>query len=211
LDEDAAHFLIRQVRAHPRQVTIFAAGPLTNIALAVAIDPQFAGLTQGIALMGGSLNPQTEDPEFATAPRHEFNFWFDPEAARIVLRAPWPRMSVTTVDVSIKARFTAEMAAAIQKSPAPAARYVAQFPDANAYMWDELAACAWLDPDIITKERSLYMDVDLSHGSSYGDTLTWGDDRKPATGVRQVRAQVDLDLARFTSMFVRLMSAPGRK
>ncbi len=37
--EDAAHFLIRQVRAHPHQVTIYAAGPLTNIALAVALDP----------------------------------------------------------------------------------------------------------------------------------------------------------------------------
>src|SRR5580698_9307426 len=64
LDEDAAHFLIRQVRAHPHQVTIYAAGPLTNIALAVSIDPDFASLTKGILIMGGSLNPQTEDPEF---------------------------------------------------------------------------------------------------------------------------------------------------
>ena len=96
LDEDAAHFLIRQVRAHPHQVTIYAAGPLTNIALAVSIDPEFAALTKGIVLMGGSLNPQTADPEFATDPRHEFNFWFDPEAAHIVLRADWPRIDATT-------------------------------------------------------------------------------------------------------------------
>jgi purine nucleosidase len=102
LAEDAPHFLIRQVRAHPGQVTIYAAGPLTNIALAVAIDPQFAELTRGIVIMGSSMNPQTDDPEFATSPRHEFNFWFDPEAARIVLRAHWPRIDVTTVDVSIK-------------------------------------------------------------------------------------------------------------
>ena len=87
IDEDAAHFLIRQVRAHPHQVTIYAAGPLTNIALAISIDPEFAELTKGIVMMGGSLNPQTDDPEFATSPRHEFNFWFDPEAAHIVLRA----------------------------------------------------------------------------------------------------------------------------
>ncbi len=107
IDEDAAHFLIRQVRAHPHQVTIYAAGPLTNIALAIAIDPEFASLAKGIVLMGGSLNPQTNDPEFATDPRHEFNFWFDPEAAHIVLRAAWPRIDVTTVDVSIKAPFSA--------------------------------------------------------------------------------------------------------
>ena len=119
IDEDAAHFLIRQVRAHPHEVTIYAAGPLTNIALAIAIDPEFASLTKGIALMGGSLNPQTEDPEFATDPRHEFNFWFDPEAAHIVLRADWPRIDVTTVDVSIKAPFSQEMLAAIAKSDKP--------------------------------------------------------------------------------------------
>jgi inosine-uridine nucleoside N-ribohydrolase len=86
--EDAAHFLIRQVHAHPHQVTLYAAGPLTNIALALRIDPEFASLTQGIAIMGGSLNPQTNDPEWAESPRHEFNFWFDPEAAHIVLTTP---------------------------------------------------------------------------------------------------------------------------
>ena len=104
--EDAAHFLIRQVRAHPHQVTIYAAGPLTDIALAVALDPQFAELSQGLVVMGGSLDPHTDDPEFSTSPRHEFNFWFDPEAARMTLRAHWPRIDVTTVDVSIKAMFT---------------------------------------------------------------------------------------------------------
>src|SRR5664279_2055292 len=90
IDEDAAHFLVRQVRAHPHEVTIYAAGPLTNIALAIAIDPEFASLTQGIVLMGGSLTPKSEDPEFAGDPRHEFNLWFDPEAAHIVLHADWP-------------------------------------------------------------------------------------------------------------------------
>ncbi len=104
--EDAAHFLVRQVRAHPGQITIFAAGPLTNIALAIAIDPKFAEQTRGIVMVGGSLSPLSDDLELVTNPRHEFNFWFDPEAARIVLRAHWPRIDVTTVDVSIKAMFT---------------------------------------------------------------------------------------------------------
>ncbi len=73
-------------------------------------------------------------------------------------------------------------------------------------MWDELEACAWLDPSIITKEETLYMDVDLSHGPSYGDTLTWPEKLKPATGVRLVLAQMDLDLPRFQQMFVNLMT-----
>ncbi len=206
IDEDAVHFLIRQVHAHPHQVTIYAAGPFTNIALAISIDPEFAALTRGIVLMGGSLNPQTDDPEFATDPRHEFNFWFDPEAAHIVLRADWPRVDVTTVDVSIKTPFTRKMLDEISKSQSPTARYIAAWSQDRYYMWDELTACAWLDPTLITKEQQLYMDVDLSHGPNYGDTLTWTEKLKPATSVRLVHAQLDLDLPRFQKMFVGLMT-----
>ena len=206
--EDAAHFLIRQVHAHPHQVTVYAAGPLTDIALAVALDPDFAALSEGLVVMGGSLNPHSEDQEFSTSPRHEFNFWFDPEAARMTLRAHWPRIDVTTVDVSIKAMFTEEMLAAIAKSPNPAAQYIAKYSQERYYLWDEMAACAWLDPGIITQRYDLYMDVDVSHGPAYGETLTWSEELKPAVDLRLVHAQVDLDVPRFTRMFVELMSAP---
>jgi inosine-uridine nucleoside N-ribohydrolase len=206
--EDAAHFMIREVHAHPHEVTIYAAGPLTDIALAVALDPGFAAQTRGLVVMGSSLNPQTDDPEFSSSPRHEFNFWFDPEAARIALRARWPRIDVTTVDVSIKALFTEAMLAEIAKSPNPAARYIAKYSEERYYLWDELAACAWLDPTIITKERLVYMDVDVSHGPAYGETLTWSAELKPAVDLNLVHAQLDVDLPRFTRQFVDLMSAP---
>jgi inosine-uridine nucleoside N-ribohydrolase len=209
IDEDAAHFLVRQVRAHPHEVTIYAAGPLTNIALAISIDPEFASLTKGIVLMGGSLNPQTDDPEFATSPTHEFNLWFDPEAAHIVLRADWPRVDVTTADVSLKAPFTQAVLDAVAKSQSPAARYIAAWSKSGSYMWDELAACSLIDPSVITKEKQLYMDVDLSHGPSYGETLTWSEPLKPATATRIVHAQMDLDLEKFHKMFVELMSQPS--
>jgi purine nucleosidase len=208
-DEDAAHFLIRQVHAHPHQVTIYAGGPLTNIALALAIDPHFAESTRGIVIMGGSLNPQTDDPEFSTSPRHEFNFWFDPEAAHLTLRAHWPRIDLTTVDVSIKAMFTQQMLDTIAKSPNPAAQYIAKYSQDRYYLWDELTACAWLDPSIITNQRQLFMDIDINHGPSYGNTLTWNEKLKPTADVQLVHAQTDLDLPRFTKMFVDLMSAPS--
>ena len=208
IEEDAIHFLIRQVHAHPHQVTIYAAGPLTNIALAISIDPEFAALTQGIVIMGGSLNPQTTDPEFSETPRHEFNFWFDPEAAHITLHAPWPRIDLTTVDISLKATFTAEMLAAIAKSPNPAAQYLAKFSEERYYMWDEIAAASWLDPTIITRERFVYMDVDITHGPNYGNTLTWTDQFHPQTGLQKVHAQLDLDLPKFQKMFIALMTAP---
>jgi len=207
LAEDAAHFLIRQVHAHPHEVTIFAFGPLTNIALAISIDPKFAELTKGIVIMGSSMSPQTDDPEFATSPRHEFNFWFDPEAAHIVLRAHWPRIDVTTADISIKAMFTKEMYDAISLSSSPAAKYIAAYAKERYYLWDELAACAWLDSSILAKVIDVYMDVDLSHGPSYGHTLTWSKKFKPAIDVPLVHAQLDLDLPKFRKMFVDLMSA----
>jgi purine nucleosidase len=206
--EDAAHFLIRQVHAHPHQVTIYAAGPLTNIALAISIDPQFAELTQGIVIMGGSLSPQSTDPEFANNPRHEFNFWFDPEAAHITLRAHWPRIELTTVDISIKTQFTKTMLDEIAQSPNPAAKYLAAYTGEFYYLWDELAAAAWLDPAIITREQTLYLDVDLTPGPFYGDTLSWTAANKPALDLQLVHVQTDLDLPRFNKLFIGLMKAP---
>jgi inosine-uridine nucleoside N-ribohydrolase len=100
------------------------------------------------------------------------------------------------------------MLAAIAKSHQPAAQYIAKYSEERYYLWDEIAACAWLDPGIITKERVLYMDVDVSHGPAYGETLTWSPALKPATDLQLVHAQVDLDLPRFTKQFVELMSAP---
>jgi purine nucleosidase len=210
-DEDAAHFLVRQVRAHPHQVTIYAAGPLTNLALAQSIDPHFAELTAGIAIMGGSLNPATDDPEFAAHPRHEFNFWFDPEAAHIVLRAPFPRVDITTVDVSVKTRFTKAMVDEIATSQNPAAQYIAKYSDSLYYLWDELEAAALLDPSIITKERVLYLDVDLNRGATYGDTLSWSETDKPQISLPPVHVQLDLDVARFYRMFIELMKSPPVK
>ena len=210
LEEDAAHFLLRQVHTHPHEITIYAAGPLTNIALALALDPHFAELTQGIVIMGGSLNPQTADPEYADHPRHEFNFWFDPEAAHTTLRAAWPRIDLTPVDISLKTHFTPELLAKIATAQQPAAQYLAKYTGTEFYyMWDELAACAWLDPSIITREETLFVDVDLARGPNYGDTLTWDSDHKPArSDLRPVHVQQDLDPGRFYRIFANLMQAP---
>jgi inosine-uridine nucleoside N-ribohydrolase len=186
-------------------VTIYAAGPLTNIALAQRIEPAFAELAKELVFMGGSINPMTEDPEFNTSPRHEFNFWFDPEAAHIVLRAPWARITCTTVDVSLKTFFTKPMLDEIAQSLSPAAQYIARNSQERYYMWDEIAAVAWLDPGIITKERIVFMDVNLERGAAYGDTLIWTDKVKPEVELREVHTQLDLDLPRFNRIFVDLM------
>jgi inosine-uridine nucleoside N-ribohydrolase len=209
LNEDAAHFLVRMVRKYPHEVTIYEGGPMTNLALALSLDPQFAELSKGLVFMGGSLNPQTDNPEFADNPRHEFNLWFDPEAAHIVLRAHWASIVCTTVDVSVKTQLTQPMLDEIGKTQTPVAQYVARYSHpGRSYLWDELAAAAWLDPTLITGEKRVYMDVNLDRGAGYGDTLTWSDRGKPALDVQLVHAQMDVDMPKFAEMLIRLMSGP---
>jgi inosine-uridine nucleoside N-ribohydrolase len=210
-EEDAAHFLVRMVHKYPHQVTIYEGGPMTNLALAFTIDPEFAGLAKELVFMGASLNPQTSDPEFMNAPRHEFNLWFDPEAAHIVLQAPWKKITCTPVDISLKTRMTSELVNRVKAGTGPAARYIGTytrlFGEYN-YLWDELAAAAWLDPTVITKTETRYMDVDLDQGAGYGNVLTWTDHDKPKLAVRPVEVQVDLDTEKFYRLFVDSLTAP---
>jgi inosine-uridine nucleoside N-ribohydrolase len=161
--------------------------------------------------MGASINPRTDDPEFANTPTHEFNLWFDPEAAHIVLRAPWKKIVCTTVDISVKTRLTPDLINRIKAADTPAARYLGAYSRLRGnynYLWDELAAAAWLDPSVITKKETLFMDVDLDHGAGYGNTLSWTERDKPKITVQPVEVQDDLDLEKFYKMFVELLSAP---
>jgi inosine-uridine nucleoside N-ribohydrolase len=210
-DEDAAHFLVRMTRKYPNEITIYAGGPMTNIALALSIDPEFSSYVKELVFMGASLNPQTSDPEFVNGPRHEFNVWFDPEAAQIMLRAPWKKIVCTPVDISVKTRLTRDLIERVKKSNSPAAQYVAKYSRLEGeynYLWDELAAAAWLAPGLITKKETRYMGVDLDRGAGYGNTLTWTDRDKPRLEVRPVEIQLDLDAEKFYKMFVDLLSAP---
>ena len=75
------------------------------------------------------------------------------------------------------------------------------------YMWDELAAAAWMDPTIITKRETRFMSVDVNRGSGYGNTLTWSEKDKPKVTVQPVEIQMDLDTEKFYRMFVSLLSA----
>jgi purine nucleosidase len=203
--EDAAHFLVRMAQQYPHDVTIYAAGPMTNLALAIALDPHFPELTKELIVMAGSINPVTDDPEFSFTPKREFNFWMDPEASRAVLHARWPRLVLTTVDISVKTRMEKSLIEQIAKSPNPAAQYVAKYAEANI-LWDELAAVAWLDPSIITKSQKLYIDVNTDHGAGYGDTLAWPPGQQPGMGEALVEVQQDLDKQKFYKEYVDLLS-----
>ena len=205
-EEDAAHFIIRMLHKYPHEVTVYAAGPLTNLAQAISIDPQVPELAQELVVMGGSIAPVVP-ADWEASNRREFNFWWDPEAVHMTLTAPWHKITVTTVDISVKTHMTKAMIAEIAKSANPAAQYLAKYAD-EEYMWDELAAAAWLDPTLITREDQMYMDIDITHGAGYGNTLVWNPGSQPGLGEQLVHVQQDLNLEKFNKMFIALMTRP---
>jgi purine nucleosidase len=209
--EDAAHFLVRMVHKYPGEVTIYEGGPMTNLALAISIDPEFPKLAQQLIFMGASLNPQTADPEFANTPRHEFNLWFDPEAAHVVLSSPWKKIVCTPVDISVKTQMTKELIQRIGAGSTPAAKYIGKYGRLYGeynYLWDELTAAAWLDPSLITKKETRFMDIDLDQGAGNGNVLTWNEKDKPELDVQPVEIQVDLEPEKLYKMMVDLLTAP---
>jgi purine nucleosidase len=99
----------------------------------------------------------------------------------------------------------------IDASGTAAGRYAARYFQAGLgldYMWDELAALAWMDPSLITRRETRYLDVDIDHGPGYGNTLTWTSKDDVKVSVRPVEINLDLDKEKFYEMFVKLMSRP---
>jgi purine nucleosidase len=208
----AAEFIVRMVHKYPGEVVLWAGGPLTNYALALKLDPEVATLAKEFVLMGGGLYADKGAIDHgAIDARREFNWWFDPEAARIVLRAPWKKMTITPIDISVKTRFTAEMKAQMTKAGTPVTEYLDKY-SLPGYMWDEIAGAALIDPSIITGQKQLYMDIDIDHGASYGKTLFWDASAPVPPYERLATVQFDIDAEKFYKIFVDLMTRPvGKK
>ena len=209
--ESAASFLARVVHEFPGQVTIIAAGPLTDLAMAARLDPQFSSSAKELVFMGGSFNPVPADNPFAAeyvnATRREFNMRFDPEAATIVLHEPWKKITEVPIDPTTKTFFKPEYIRDVAKGRAPFAAYLGQFGQSFP-MWDELAVAVWLDPSIVTRAKTLLVDVDTSFTAGCGNTLSWGPGEGPGLGERPVNVVFEVDVPRFERMALALLKAP---
>jgi inosine-uridine nucleoside N-ribohydrolase len=95
---DAAGLIIDTVRTHPREVTLVAIGPLTNLALALRRDPAIANKVAGVVVMGGAIECPGNVTRWAEA-----NIWHDPHAAAEVLAAPW-QVTLVGLDVTERTR-----------------------------------------------------------------------------------------------------------
>jgi inosine-uridine nucleoside N-ribohydrolase len=209
-NEIAANFLIRQVHQYPHEVTIVAAGPLTNLALAIRLDPEFASLAKELIFMGGlvgtGFSKATGNPDFAS----DFNLLFDPEAAEIVLTAEWPKITAVG-DVTNDTMFTAELVKKIAQKKTPLTEYIAKYAETGVPLWDELTVGIFIDPTLVTKQTAVAMDVDLSHGPAYGTARIWSDAVAPHLGERKVNIVQSVDGNRFIDEFVSAMQSTPMK
>jgi purine nucleosidase len=207
--ESAVSFLIRSVHQFPGEVTILAAGPMTNIALAAKLDPEFPKLARELVFMGGSFNPIAADnsfaAEYANSPRREFNMRFDPEAAHIVLNQPWRKITQVPVDPTTRTFFKPEYFGQIAQGRAKFRDYLVKYAQPFP-MWDELAVAVWLDPSLIVRSAQLAVDIETSFTASYGDTLSWPAGAGPGLGEQSVLVVQEIDVPRFERMTVDLLS-----
>ena len=209
--ESASGFMIRTVHQYPGQVTIWAGGPLTDLALAARLDPQFAALAEQLVFVGGSFNPQAANNissnEYVNSPRRNFNSFFDPEAASIVLHEAWRKITEIPTDPTTRTYATPELLGRIAQGKAPFTPYLAAN-QRNFPLWDELAAAVWLDPTLATQKQTLLVDIDTSDGSGYGSTLSWPLNGGPGLGERPVEVIKEVDVPRLEDLVVKLLTQP---
>jgi purine nucleosidase len=102
----ATDFLIDRVLSAPREITLVATGPLTNIALALRREPALVASVRDFVIMGGSTGRGN------VTPAAEFNIAVDPEAAAVVFSAGWT-VTMVGLDVTLQASADAAVIARI--------------------------------------------------------------------------------------------------
>lgn len=160
LDITAAEFIIAQVMDAPGEITLAPLGPLTNIALALHLEPRIAEHVREVVLMGGNaLGPGN------ATPAAEANIHNDPEAADAVFGAGWP-VTMVGLDVTHKVNMTSEHLARYAASRHPLAQHIARivpfyrdffqqtYPGLDGiYVHDSSAIAYLIDPALFTVER----------------------------------------------------------
>jgi inosine-uridine nucleoside N-ribohydrolase len=175
--DGAVQFLISEIERRPGEVTILAIGPMTNIALALRLKPAIESKIKQIVFMGGNIKAPGN-----ASPWAEFNFWFDPEAARLVLRSRIPKKVMFALDVCNTAPLHKAEFDQIASAHTPIAdlfredlgnRYPGflKHSDGIAYMWDSLAAAYLIDPSFVTRWETQHLDVQAAWDRFYGATI----------------------------------------
>jgi inosine-uridine nucleoside N-ribohydrolase len=175
VDTSAAAFIVTTVRQHPGEVTLLAVGRLTNLALALALEPELPTLVKEVVLMGGSAYAGGN-----VTPVAEANVWGDPHAADIVMGAPW-KVTMVGLDVTHRVRLRDDrllrMAAKDERVGGfvyRVSRFYKQFHESMGvtdgfYVHDPSAVAYAIDASLFTTEKARIRVV--TEGLAVGQTI----------------------------------------
>lgn len=207
----AVNFIVNTIKANPHQVTLFVLGPATNIAKALRTHPEIAPLVKRVIFMGGAY-----DVPGNSGPAAEFNTWFDPEAAKIALNAPFPQATIVPLDVTDTVVITKKQYDRVVAGPdTPITREFkdlmgpefAKDPSYQTYIYDSLTSATFLDPSLVTQAPTRNVQVDTHYGLDYGHTLGYEPDLAPEH-TRPAKIIQRIDVARFFDLYVQELTKP---
>ncbi len=176
VDEHAVDVILRLTRQYPCEVVLVAVGPLTNLAVALAKDPELPRRVRRVVVMGGAARPPGN-----IGPVTEANIAHDPEAARAVFAAGWP-LSMVGLDVTMRTLLGEQDAERLRASGDPvgvfAHRIVQHYMDfyrrvlgrRACALHDPLAVGVALDPSLVRTVRA-YVEVETAGRFTRGMTV----------------------------------------
>lgn len=204
VDMKAVNFIIDQVKKNPGEITILAIGTCVNLAVAVRMAPEIVPLIKRVVYMGGSFFKPGN-----THPTAEFNWWLDPESAKICVRTPFKEQVIVGLDVCEKMPFVkskydkivsitknAEIKKMLENNFLPG--IFKENPDYVHYIWDVIAGAIVIDPSLIKEEVTRHVDVNAQFGSSFGQSIPF--DRNPPAGTQPARIILTVDGDRLWKM-----------
>ncbi len=199
IDMKGVNYIIEEVKKNPGEITIIAIGTCVNLATAVRMAPEIVPLIKRVIYMGGSFFKPGN-----TTPTAEFNWWLDPEAAKMCLRTPFKEQVIVGLDVCEKMPFRKdkyEEIIAITKNPELKNMLNRNFlktlfmenPSYVHYIWDVIAGAIMIDPTLITEEVTRYVDVNSQFGFSYGQSVAFENNQPVGTQQARIILTVDND------------------
>ena len=215
--KSAVDFIVDSVKQYPGEVTILAIGPLTNIALATRQHPEIVPLIKQIIYMGGAI-----DVPGNTTPTAEFNWWFDPEAAKTVLRLPIKQV-VIPLDVTDTVKMDKALYDRVAHDPNKQTIITQLFKTLNGYgfdgkngfetnpnyttnIWDTLTLAYLMHPSFATQTVDEWVDVDMSFGANDGKST--GYTSSPPAGLQKMTVVKRFDNPTFFNFYVDLLTRP---
>jgi purine nucleosidase len=208
--QHAIDYLIERFLAEPGELSLFAIGPLTNVALAIRKEPRFASAVKELVIMGGSIREGGN-----ATPQAEFNVYADPHAAHVVFHSG---ISITLIplDVTHKCMLYVTQIDRLKPIHSPITRFIADSTSDYVHytesktgipgcaLHDPLTLATVIAPELLTFEEH-YVDVDISGGVSQGSTFAdfYHSTGKPAN----MKVAMDVRGDDFVELFLQRMEA----